>query len=457
MRCVRTGRQCPGYPKEKTDESPEIKIYNLPFKVPGSRVHRELLHFYCCEAAGGLSRFSDPTLWTELVLQRSQHQPVVRHALAALGFLYRDYIRQGSTPLGEDPTHLQVIAKSHRQLRAYLLSSRDVSPEPALICSLIFYILECLVGNARQAIWHLEQGLMLLERCRTEYPDIVTGSDSIYTHLAAVYARLDIHACGFESKRIPILKLVSLAQVAGLESVVPDHFNTLSQADDALTILQNWMVHHLAALLPHRQQAGKGTDMPPELVFETLQLENQFLQFVGAIANLASAANAKSDTIMQQRIVLLQTQAQVFLAILVERAKVVDESDQLIDESSFQFDIALSSVSALYSTHQSNDSSSNRGFTLSTNIIATLYYICMKTKHRPTLQTALSLLQDSPFSARDGLWDATTTVSVVQGIMPKQEAEEVKLEDVGSNVVNASGGLDGVFQALQIREPNDMA
>lgn len=457
MRCVRTGRQCPGYPKEKTDESPEIKIYNLPFKVPGSRVHRELLHFYCCEAAGGLSRFSDPTLWTELVLQRSQHQPVVRHALAALGFLYRDYIRQGSTPLGEDPTHLQVIAKSHRQLRAYLLSSRDVSPEPALICSLIFYILECLVGNARQAIWHLEQGLMLLERCRTEYPDIVTGSDSIYTHLAAVYARLDIHACGFDSKRILILKLVSLAQVAGLESVVPDHFNTLSEADDALTILQNWMVHHLAALLPHRQQAGNGTNMPPELVFETLRLENQFLQFVGATANLASAANAKSDTIMQQRIVLLQTQAQVFLAILVERAKVVDESDQLIDESSFQFDIALSSVSALYSTYQSNDSSSNRGFTLSTNIIATLYYICMKTKHRPTLQTALSLLQDSPFSAQDGLWDATTAVSVVQGIMPKQEAEEVKLEDAGSDVVNARGGLDGVFQALQIREPNDMA
>lgn len=78
----------------------------------------------------------------------------------------------------------------------------------------------------------------------------------------------------------------------------------------------------------------------------------------------------------------------------------------------------------------------------------------MKTKHRPTLQTALSLLQDSPFSARDGLWDAKTAASVVHGVMPKQEAEEVKLEDVGSDVVNARGGLDGVFQALQIRENN---
>lgn len=228
MRCVRTGRQCPGYLKEKPDKLPGIKIYNLPFKVPGSRVHRELLHFYCCEAARGLSRFSDPTLWTELLLQRSQHQPVIRHALAALSFLYHDYIRQGSTPLGEDPTHLQVIVKSHRQLRAYLLSSRGVSPEPALICSLIFYILECLVGNAQQAIWHLNQGLMLLERCRTAYPDIVAGSDSIYTHLAAVYARLGIQACGFDSKRTPILNLASSMQVAGLESVVPNDFNTLS-------------------------------------------------------------------------------------------------------------------------------------------------------------------------------------------------------------------------------------
>lgn len=454
MRCVRTGRQCPGYPEEISHESPEIKIYNLPFKVPGSRVHRELLHFYCCEAAGCLSRFSDPTLWTELVLQRSQHQPVVRNALAALSFLYRDYIRQGSTPLGEEPTYLQVIAKSHRQLRAYLLSSRNVSPEPALICSLIFYILECLVGNAQQAIWHLDQGLMLLERCRTEYPGIAAGPDSIYEHLTAVYARLDIHASGFDNERIPILKLASPAQVAGLGSVVPDSFDSLPQADDALTILQNWMVHHLVALLIHRRQSEESASIPFDLALETLQLEHQFLQFVDATAKLASTANVKSDTIMQQHIAVLQIQAQTSHAILVERAKVPGyEIDQLIDESTFQFDIALSNVSALYSTWRT-DEYSNRGFTLSTNIIATLYYICMKTKHRPTLQTALSLLQDSPFSARDGLWDAKTVASVVQGVMPKQEAEEVKLEDVGSDVVNARGGLDGVFQALQIRENN---
>lgn len=113
-------------------------------------------------------------------------------------------------------------------------------------------------------------------------------------------------------------------QVAGLESVVPNDFNTLSQADDALNILQNWTVHHLDALLPHMQQAGKGTNMPPELIFETLRLENQFLQFLSATASLASAANAKSDTIMQQRIVLLQTQAQIFLAILVDASGGLD-------------------------------------------------------------------------------------------------------------------------------------
>lgn len=174
-------------------------------------------------------------------------------------------------------------------------------------------------------------------------------------------------------------------------------------------------------------------------------------------AELASAENAKSDTVMQQRIVLVQLQAQAFIAILAERVKVPGyKTDQLIDEPSLQFDIALSSISALSTTWRTDDSS-NRGFTLSTNIIAILYYTCMKTKHRPTLNTALSLLQDSPFSARDGFWDAKIAASVVQEVMPKQEAEEMRLEDVGSDVVNASGGLDGVFQALQIREHSDMA
>ena len=207
MRCVRTGRQCPGYPEEKPHESSTIKIYNLEVEyIANCYAFTAVKRRVVCPAS--LIRHCGRS-WC----YSEASKPVIRNDLAAFSFLYRDHIRQGSMPLGEIPTHLQAIAKSHRQLWAYLVSSR-VSPETALICSLIFYILECLFGNAQQAIWHLSQGLMLLERCRTA-AGTVAGSDSIYTHLTTVYARLDIHASSFDNERIPILKLTSLAQVAG--------------------------------------------------------------------------------------------------------------------------------------------------------------------------------------------------------------------------------------------------
>ncbi|KAJ6178071.1 hypothetical protein N7519_008532 [Penicillium mononematosum] len=169
-------------------------MYNIPFKVPGSRADRELLYFYCREAANSLSRLSDTTLWTNLILQRCQGQSVIRNSIVALTSLYCDYMLVRSPQLEVSVKHIQRTTKSHSQLRAHL--TRQPSAEIALICSLIFYTFECLIGNVQQALWHLDRGLILMQRLQTDYPHLVDGQET-YAELLVIFSQLDIRASNF--------------------------------------------------------------------------------------------------------------------------------------------------------------------------------------------------------------------------------------------------------------------
>lgn len=85
----------------------------------------------------------------------------------------------------------------------------------------------------------------------------------------------------------------------------------------------------------------------------------------------------------------------------------------------------------------------------------------MKTKDRHILQTALSLLQEPSFPSRDGLWDTKCAAAVVHVILrdydclvcSERSKMELKLEDAVFGIVDI-GGLDNVFQTLQISKHN---
>ncbi|KAJ5833024.1 hypothetical protein N7474_001335 [Penicillium riverlandense] len=457
-RCVSTGRDCPGY-TEELRPSVAIKIYKIPFKAPGSRQDRELLHFFCCETAGCLSRFSDTTLWTHLILQRSQHQPVIRNALVTLSSLHRDYLRVGSALLEVSSKNIKLILRSHKQLLHLL--GRDASPEAALICSLIFYIFECLIGNTQLAIWHLDQGLKLLRQCCMDQT-LDAGSDTTSAQLVAVFTRLDIHASIFSYERIPILELTSTKQVSGLASVVPEQFSSLTDAEETLVVLQNWTMRHLVLYVEYKLKPLD--EVPANILHERLQLEIEFRRLEDGIANVGSDPHKETFTVSDvQRKLLLQSQTSTFHGALLETFLLPFSQSDTSVQAYYKFELALNQISSLLSLSNTskNSAASNRDFTLSTNIIAMLYFICMKTRSCRILHMALSLMQDSLSSARDGLWDARKAAVVIQAMLSDGDKDSddpeivAKLEDVGSGILDASSGLDEVFQMLRISESLD--
>lgn len=432
-------------------------MYNIPFKVPGSRTDRELLHYYCCEAADSLSRFSESTLWKELILQRSQDQPVIRNSLVALSYLYRDYSLVESPRLEVSVKHIQLITRSHSQLRAHL--ARDASVEVALICSLIFYTFECLIGNVQQALWHLDQGLVMLRRFQTDCPCLANGQES-YGQLVAIFSQLDIHASIFSLERTPILRLASLEQVSGMMPMVPEEVSGLLELEKSLVVLQNWTLWHLMEFVAYKNLPL--AQVPSIVIQERLNLESQLQNLEEKMEKMMTTAHSQSfSSSRRQRLILLRSQALIFHAVLLENiACTLDGADTPLNVS-YRFDLALTQISTLLSSEECDFDSgrttpSKRGFTLSTNIIAMLYFICLKTNDRRILRRALCLMQGFLFTFRDGLWDARTAVTIVKAMLSEEDIQsekpemEFKLEYVGSGIVDTSGGLEEAFKMLQL-------
>ena len=147
---------------------------------------------------------------------------------------------------------MQRIAKCHRQLRLYLRSA-DASADIALICSILFYAFETLLGDCSTATQHLDNGLRLLKRCQMQAL-AHSGRDELLAHLVPIFSRLDINASTFDNERRPILTLVCLAERLGPMHVVPSSLASLDEAENVATKLENWLMHYLIAHVAYKHK-----------------------------------------------------------------------------------------------------------------------------------------------------------------------------------------------------------
>ena len=173
FKCTSTGRKCDGYATQKGENvgqgrnsatAPlQVIAYAIPFSVPGSQRDRQMLHYFCVEAASNLCGYftSRYGFWSHFALQCSHDEPVVRQALVALSSIHLDYV-------SKDPCHvkgtdggaltvetLQQYDKAVRKLRRYLATKEEPLIKVALICCVSFYSFESARGEYDNALEHL--------------------------------------------------------------------------------------------------------------------------------------------------------------------------------------------------------------------------------------------------------------------------------------------------------------
>lgn len=404
---------------------------------------------------------------------------------------------------------IAMITKCYRQLKNYLYRP-DASSDVALVCSVIFYTFESIIGDSEKAIWHLDRGLILLKQSQVEPK---SSNDPLIQQLSSLFQRLDVQASSFDDRRIPVLTLASLLETKGLVSVVPDTFVNVTQAEDVLMKLQNWTLHHLVLNFWHK---GKSLEeSPPHLLHERQVLSQQFEKYGLVLATLArflkqsDAYTRKGNELLQlqqlQRLLLLQVHFHSFHYMIkgnnpdsTTKGTLASDNVKKVSSSSGPFALgstksslgqteikaengddnlkaALTSMTTFLSLSSSTEPQSSspvsttisplqRSYTLSTHLIAGLYYVCLKTTSPSIFTEAFTLFSHPSLqNSRDGLWDCQTAAYVVEKLVKMKnkgskthnqvdcsnvpaELKSIsipisKLEDYGPGIIDTQGGV----------------
>ncbi|KAH8891217.1 hypothetical protein GQ53DRAFT_151914 [Thozetella sp. PMI_491] len=247
-RCIDSGRKCDGYLPTTWPRAHHILRPNVPTSYMEPLEGRAMA-FFRTRAALSLSGLHDPRFWTSSVLQLSQSQSAVRHAIIALGSIYEDFTRRGK--------FIKQLQSNQFALRHYNMAIQHVQKENdaaiVVVVCIIFICIEFLQGDQEQGLIHTQHGINLLATAH------ITDSE-LKDQLAWIIQRL---------RMLPLLyqKAVQAPELH-LDLTVPAEISSIDAAERLVNKLHIAVVK---AMIAYRYASASGQPISDELLpFATL-------------------------------------------------------------------------------------------------------------------------------------------------------------------------------------------
>jgi hypothetical protein len=221
--------------------------------------------------ASELSGFFDSEFWTRSVLQESHSEASIRHAVVALGALYKTLEKASESPPGSPDNNnfdaatnhynfaLQQYGKALTRLRESLENQEKRPHRTILISIVLFTCFQSFTGDHKAAISQIQHGLGLLEERRQDsrQPLIRRKDDVVEDELVQMFTRLAIQAKSYDMAfHFPHPYVIRLspqradptsptspsspsdaASTASMDAHIPLVFNTSQEARQALDSL----------------------------------------------------------------------------------------------------------------------------------------------------------------------------------------------------------------------------
>jgi hypothetical protein len=188
------------------------------FVMPSSTLpfdHTEGLYFrlFQEQTANELSGFFDNVFWSRGVLQECHSEPAIRHAVVALGALYKTLEKTcespPSSPSGRgDPVdtpykHWEIAVKKYSSAIQELFTyARDDTRthRTRLMASVLLACFDSFIGDHRQAINQIQTGLGLLEQLRVQRRRafLPKPEEPVEEELIQMFTRLAIQAKSYD-------------------------------------------------------------------------------------------------------------------------------------------------------------------------------------------------------------------------------------------------------------------
>ncbi|QMW34851.1 hypothetical protein AFCA_011135 [Aspergillus flavus] len=450
--CTSTGRKC------------EYDIQRLPRRLPGKRStvgsivrstniadgfrwkitsdERLCFSFFQHRSLPTITGYFDSPLWQRLVLQMSQVDQAVYHAVVAFSAIHADYEARGN------PLAIQNLDNSWQRFaidqcgRAYaLLIARSASQDPnlqqvTLVCCMLFVLSELIRGYYDLAFTHLRNGLQILKNagCHRLSDACPTHTSTIEQSLVDTFSHLDMQSAYFGVGG-PVLPMqLGLSRCESDEDDVKA-FQHVCEARSALDRLMGAVFQFhtsISPLSPIEISVKYGY-----LSTRQFDLSSQLRHFSRAFDPLSKSVSAHCGSKEKRGMDIIYLH-QFSLSIILETC-LLDRTKEVLNYYTPAFEKIVTLAEAITASFTERPS-----ILLHMGVIAPLFFVSTKCSEREVRWRAIRALQSWPH--REGTWDSSLVARIAIETI-KAEEQTVKDKGQASRVSHAFTTLSSEDQS----------
>lgn len=465
---------------------------NVPF------TDREGLYFQLFRehTANELSGFFDSGFWSRTVLQECHSEPTIRHAVVALGALYKTLEKTCESPPGSpasdrDPTDLAMthfrmaLEKYHEAIRSLLNTEDPMSNRTRLMASVLLACFDSFVGDHKQAIFQIQTGLQLLEKLRAERRRafITQPGEPVEDELIQMFTRLAIQAksydMAFHFPQPYVVRLTAAEQDPSspasdasspgsqFQEPIPDRFASVIEARVAWDKLCERIFKFTETMFKHVPNGPMGL-LPPNLKRYGLGFKQDLDAWSEAFEPILQSRTAPGVTSQEKAAIAVLKMFQIMALILF--LMTFNASEMQFDNFNSYFktivDLALEVVGDeerraaakrcpdpefcrhghdhhghnargaprdIFGGHEYAARHIKPSFSADLGIVPPLFVVATKCRDPVIRRQAIQLLRSS--ARREAMWDSELTARIGMWITEIEESDDFSIITPGSSPV----------------------
>ncbi|ORY71201.1 uncharacterized protein BCR38DRAFT_331932 [Pseudomassariella vexata] len=462
---------------------------NLPFD-PQEGLYFQLFREH---TASELSGFFDSSFWSRSVLQECHSEKAIRHSVVALGALYKTLEKMSESPPSTpgdncDPSdhairHWEVAFRQYSfAIKAMVSStSQDQSSQrTSLMATVLLACFDSFIGDHKQAIVQIQNGLGLLEKLRAERRRaFMPGPEEpVEQDLIQMFTRLAIQAksydMAFHFPKPFVIRLTPQkndptspsseggSPVSTNQSPIPPTFHSLHDARLAWDSLCEKILRFTETMFQYTNTTSPMGVLPTSLKQFGMGFKAEIEAWSNAFENILTSRTSPGKSSQEKAAISVLKMFQIMGEILFFMT---------FSDSELQFDAFLPQFKGIvnlaievvgdeerraaakrcpdpqFCQHRSHHQDMFGGeytarhikpsFSADLGIVPPLFVVATKCREPVTRRQAIELLRSS--SRREGMWDSELTARIGQWIT--QIEEEDGLVEEASGPLSSSQGI----------------
>ncbi|KFY44075.1 hypothetical protein V494_01650 [Pseudogymnoascus sp. VKM F-4513 (FW-928)] len=446
FRCIKFGHKCNGYLKN-SDSAPKNQTKTpqlLPLEAPANFIsldrQPELQRFrsmdefryfesYCNNTARHLAGYYDPVLWNRIILQASEAEACVRHAVIAIGALEMTWLRTGKSKSKEQrqgasgATSKQMAASKERRVFALQQYSKAIrclretdnlatsDLRTTLVASILIICFETYHGNFELAgrqiytamqmleIWTSKQAYTMSDPLKISSP----APDIIEDDLIHAFIRLDLQAMSNNEDQYSMTEHFRLKDAAdAVVESLPKEFMNITEARNYFNIIARRVVHFGRLLEPAAPIPSAG-QRPRLSHHDILAAHTSYVAEVEKWMSAFMPLFIRTRSPENQHFLAGTTLRLNYLAIYTKLVHFLDKDESLFDNEIVNYREMVNLAKILL---EGDDSI----FAFDLQIIWSMDIVAMKCRDPLLRREAIRLLISKP--RREGVLDSLLTAKV---------------------------------------------